>query len=114
MLPRAVRASRESAPGAGLVRDALFRPVLDRLEQGLLDEFLGQVEIAQRPDQRRGQPAGFLAEDGGQRGVGRGLVLCYRGDSPRSTTGRTSTSPPVGHRFAISMASSRSATVTSA
>jgi hypothetical protein len=62
-------------PGAGLLGDTFPGPVLDGFKQRLLHQLFGQVEVAQDPDQRRGQPAGFLAEDRGQRGVGRGTVL---------------------------------------
>ena len=65
-------------PGARFLWNPFRRPVLDRLEQRLLDQLLRQVEIPQRPDQRRGEPARLLPENGGQRGAGRGLGLGQR------------------------------------
>jgi len=65
-------------PGTRFLWNAFRRPVLDRLEQRLLYQLFGQVEVPQRPDQRRGEPAGLLPENGGQRGVGRGPGLDQR------------------------------------
>ena len=61
-------------PGTGFLRNAFPRPMLDGFEQRLLHQLFGKVEVAQHPDQRRGQPAGLLSEDRCQRGVGRGSV----------------------------------------
>src|SRR5207244_3943578 len=101
-------------PGTRFLWNAVCRPVLDRLEQRLLDQLFRQVEVPQRPDQRRRQPASLLPENGGERGVGGGLGLDQRCGSPRSITGRTSTGPPLGDSLAIAIDSYSSATVTSA
>src|SRR4029077_19489178 len=61
-------------PGTWFLRNALSGPVLDGFEQCLLHQLFGEVEVAQDPDQRRGQPTCLLSEDRGQRGVGRGTL----------------------------------------
>src|SRR5207245_264500 len=67
--PVALRHDEE--PGAGVARDPVPRPVLERADERVLDALLGDVEIAEGADERRGEPAGLLAEDLGHRGVGR-------------------------------------------
>jgi hypothetical protein len=62
-------------PGGWFLRNAFVGPVLDGFEQRLLHQLFGEVEVAQDPDQRRGQPTGLVSKDRGQRGVGRGTVL---------------------------------------
>ena len=71
-------ACRRQQPGTRFLRNAVCRPVLDRLQQRLLYQLFRQVEVPQRPDQRRGKPACLLPENGGQGGVGRGLGLDQR------------------------------------
>ena len=58
---------RGHQPRARVVGDALFRPFLERRHQAVLDDLLGEVEVAEDADQGRGQPSGLLAEDGGDR-----------------------------------------------
>ncbi len=58
-------------PRRGPLGDAFDGPVLERGDQRVLDEVFGVVEIAERADERAGQPAGLLAHDAGDRGVAR-------------------------------------------
>src|SRR5438132_4218134 len=67
--PVALRHDEE--PGAGVARDPVPRPMLERADERVLDALLGDVEVAEGADERRGEPAGLLAEDLGHRGVGR-------------------------------------------
>src|SRR5207245_7234775 len=61
----------EEEPGAGVARHPVPRPMLERADERVLDALLGDVEVAEGADERRGEPAGLLAEDLGHRGVGR-------------------------------------------
>ena len=65
---------RGEEPGSRLFRNPGFWPVFDRLHEGVLDQFLGEVEISERRNQRRGEPAGLLAENRRDRGIGRGYL----------------------------------------
>ena len=49
-------------PGAGVVRDAVRRPPLERHGERFLDGLLGQVEVAQDPDEGGDRPSLFLPE----------------------------------------------------
>jgi hypothetical protein len=74
------------------------RPALGGDRERLLGGFLGEVEVAEEPDQAGEDTAPLVAED---------LVE----DGYRSTIGRTSTAPPrraAGIREANSIAASRS------
>jgi hypothetical protein len=42
----------------------LGRPFLERGDQAVLDHLLGEVEVADDPDEGGGQPPGFLSKDG--------------------------------------------------
>ncbi len=71
-------------PGAGVVRHAALRPRLERRDEGILDGLLGEVEVAEDPDQRRDGPALLLTEqavDDGPGRIGRG----QRGGSASSS-----------------------------
>jgi hypothetical protein len=73
-------------------------PALGGDRERLLDGLLGEVEVAEEADQAGEDTAPLVAEDL--------LDDCYR-----STTGRTSTAPPIraaGMRDANSIAASRS------
>src|SRR5256712_8721334 len=67
--PLALRHDEE--PGAGVAPGPRLRPMLERADYRVLDALLGDVEVAEGADERRGEPAGLLAEDLGHRGVGR-------------------------------------------
>jgi len=95
-------------PRARLVGDALGRPSFQRRHDAVLDHFLGNVEVADDPDESAGQPSRLLAENVGKRCLGG--CACIRQNLQLSTTGRTSTLVWPGHVLAISSASSRSAT----
>jgi hypothetical protein len=43
--------------------------VLERLDHGVCDQLLGEVEVAEEADQARGEPARLLAEDPFEQGV---------------------------------------------
>jgi hypothetical protein len=45
----------------------LGRPFLKSCHQAVLDDFLGEIEIAEETDQGSGQASGLLAEDGADR-----------------------------------------------
>jgi hypothetical protein len=80
----------------------MARPALGGDREGLLSGFLGKVEIADEPDEVRDNASPLVAKDL--------LEQCYR-----STTGRTSTAPPIraaGIRAAISSAASSSSAST--
>src|SRR2546428_490924 len=102
--------SRGHEPSARLLRDALFRPLLERGHKAVLDDLLRKVEIAQRAYERRREPAGLLSEDCCDGSVGG--APRFRQSFSWSTTGRTSTMPPPGHVLAMPSASSRSFTST--
>src|SRR5262249_10638004 len=72
-------ARRRRQPCAGVRGDAVAWPALGCDRERLLGGFLGEVEVAEEADQRRDDAAPLVAED---------LF------DQRSTTGRTSTSPP--------------------
>ena len=107
-------------PGAGIGRHAVARPALEGHDEGFLDRFLGDVEVAEDPDQGRNRPARLLAEQALDDGAGVSLL----GQRPRrlarrcvgalagrsSKIGRTSIEPcrAPGMRAAASIASSRS------
>jgi hypothetical protein len=42
----------------------LGRPFLERGDQAVLDHLLGEVDVADDPDEGGGQPPGFLSKDG--------------------------------------------------
>ena len=95
-------------PRARVVRDATGRPRLQGRDEGLLDDLLGKVEVAEDPDQRRDGPPVLLPEDTGDDLAVVGQAL----DQPSSRTGRISTVPifAPGIRAAASIASSRPGT----
>ena len=76
---RAVARGRDQPPG-GARRHAFARPALGGDRERLLGGLLGEVEVAEEADQRGEDPPPLLAED----------LL-----DQRSTTGRTSTAPPM-------------------
>ncbi len=95
-------------PGARVARDPANRPRLEGRDEGLLDDFFGQIEVAQDTDQRRDRPTLLLAEDalddivGGRRspGIGRQLeraegvpAVAWAISALKSTIGRTSMDP---------------------
>ena len=93
----AVARSRDE-PRAGICGRAFAGPPLGRDRERLLGGLLGEVEVAEDADEAREDPAPLVAED----------LLERR---QYSTTGRTSTAPPMlaaGTREAISIAASRS------
>jgi hypothetical protein len=79
-----------------VIRSPIAGPALGRDREGVLGGFLGEVEVAEEADQAREDAAPLVAED----------VL----EAQYSTTGRTSTAPPIraaGMREASSIAESR-------
>ena len=82
-------------------RDAVARPARRGDGEGLLRGFLGEVEVAEKADQRREDAAPLLAEG----------LLEDRYRPALGVIGRTSTAPPMlaaGTRAASSIAASRS------
>ena len=49
-------------PGAGVVRDAVARPALERDDERLLHRLLGGVEVAEDADQGRDRPSRLVPE----------------------------------------------------
>ncbi len=81
-----------------MLRDALARPALGRDRECLLSGFLGEVEVAEEPDERGKDASPLVAED---------VLEAAR----HSTIGRTSIAPPMlaaGILAASSIAASRS------
>ena len=96
----------------GLCRQPVARPALEGHDERLLDGFLGQVEVAGQPDQRRDRPSGLLAEqaiDDGPRDQVALATASAVASAENSQIGRTSTAPrwAPGIRDAASIASSR-------
>ena len=56
-------AGRRGDPRARVVGDPPARPPLQGHREGLLDCLLGQVEVAERPDERGNGSSPFLAKD---------------------------------------------------
>ena len=56
-------------PRPRIVRDARKRPAFERDQQCVLDDLLGEVEVAQDADQRGGEPSGLVSKGRGQDGV---------------------------------------------
>ncbi len=79
-------------PGPRAVGDPIAGPPFQRHHEGLLDGLLGQVEVAEHPDERRHRPSGLLAEQAG--GDAPGVRFGYASGG-RSITGRMSTTPVV-------------------
>ena len=95
-------AGRDRQPGARIGRGAVARPALGGGRERLLSGLLGEVEVAEEADQAGENAAPLVAED----------LLEQR---YLSTSGRTSTAPPIraaGIRAAISSATSRSSAST--
>ena len=89
-------ARRRRDPGARVVGDPVGGPALQRHEVGVGDGLLGEVEVAQDPDERRERPAVVLAERERDRvaGVGRGEAPLRR--APGSASPRPSRCVPRG------------------
>src|SRR5206468_11163671 len=64
-------------PRPGVVGDALFRPLLERRDEAVLDDLLGQVEVAEHPHQGARESPGLLPEDRGYSFVGDGSCLAH-------------------------------------
>jgi len=95
-IDRAEAAGRHQ-PRARVLRHAVQRPSLERRAKRIVQPLLGEVEVAEEPDQRGQDATPLVAER---------LVDVYH-----SATGRTSTAPPIraaGTREASSIAASRS------
>jgi hypothetical protein len=88
-------------PRAGVRRDAVGRPTLERRDVRIGDGLLGEVEVTEDPDERRDGAPVLLVEDPGDDVAG------IR--QPISMIGRTSIRPVFapGIREAASIASSR-------
>src|SRR2546426_7114752 len=95
-------AGRGGEPGAGIARDAVVTPTLQRPGEGVLGALLGQIPVPGQPDER-GYDASPLGPEGA--GDGRLRVCGYI-----SQIGLTSIVPTLapGILDATSMASSRS------
>ena len=113
-------ARRRRDPGGRVVRDAPFRPALERGDERLLDDLLGEVEVAEDADERRDRPPLLFAEQavddlvGGAVGGDQSAAAAPTG-APASApdvsmTGRTSTEPcrTPGQGAASASAASRS------
>src|SRR5574338_368046 len=95
-------AGRDRQPGTRIGRHAVARPAFGGGRERLLGGFFGEIEVTQEADQTREDAAPLVAEDL--------LEQAYL-----STSGRTSTAPPIraaGIRAAISSATSRSSAST--
>jgi hypothetical protein len=79
--------------------------MLERRDEGVLNEFLGEIPVPERADQGGGEPSVLLAKDALER---------FRSYSGCSTSGRISMVLRTGQVFAMAIASSRSFTSTSA
>ena len=92
---------RGDDPRPGVRRDPVARPPLERRDVGVGDRLLGEVEVAEDPDERGDRAAVLLVEDAGDD--------VARIGQPISRIGRTSTRPVCapGIRDAASIASSR-------
>ena len=116
-------ARRRGEPGAGTARDAAPRPVFERRSEGVLRAVLGEVPVTGGADERGDDAAPLVAEDRGERRLGRlpvrfgrlrfgrrGFVGTGTGFGHMSQIGRTSIVPTraPGIFAAISTASSRS------
>ena len=107
-------------PRARVGRDPAFWPDLERGDEGVLDGFLGEVEIAEDADERRDRPPLLFAEEAVDDLVGGGVGKAQPALAPTawssgtpvpvSQIGRTSIVPArmPGHCAASSRASSRS------
>jgi len=62
---------RRGQPGSGTGWNSVPAPSLQRTEQCVLHDVLGDVEVAEQSRQGGGEPAGFLTEDRAQGNVGR-------------------------------------------
>jgi hypothetical protein len=60
-----LEARRGDEPGARIGRNAFARPLFQRHAEGIVQRFLGDVEIPEQPDQRGQDAAGFVPVDGG-------------------------------------------------
>ena len=97
---RAVARGRRD-PRARVVGDPVPRPALQRDREGVLHGLLGEVEVAEHPDERRDRPSRLAPEQ---------AVDDLRCLAHMSMIGLTSTDPPAataGSFWAASMASSR-------
>ncbi len=59
-----LEATGRHQPGPRIGRQALARPLLQRGPEGLVQRFLGEVEVAEQADQRRQYRARLAAVDG--------------------------------------------------
>ena len=91
---------RGHEPCAGVVRDAVGRPVLERRHRRVLDQLLREVPVAEDPDERRRQPAALLAQDGTEPLVDVSSLRHARrlGESRASSRRRARTRPARGPR----------------
>ena len=64
----ALKRPADTSHARGFVRDAVARPLLERRAESVVQRLLGEVEVAEQPDQRGEYAARFGAIDG----VGRG------------------------------------------
>lgn len=114
---------RRGQPAGPILRDAFAGPGPQRLDAGLLDAVLGEVQVAGERDRRREHRAPVVTVRGGDgrsdvigdvraQGVGHAGTLPCTPASP-TVIGRTSTPPPwwmIGLRRATAIAASRSGT----
>ena len=49
-------------PGTGVARDARLRPLLQRLDEGILRQFLGQTDVADQPHERGDEAADSMRQ----------------------------------------------------
>jgi hypothetical protein len=77
-------ARRTDDPGGGIVRPTVSRPALERGREGLLDGVLGEIEVAEDPDQRGDRPPRLAPEQAVDNGIG------YRYE--RASAGRSTSS----------------------
>ena len=70
-------------PGAGVARDAVDGPVLERAHGRVLHELLGEVPVAEDAHERPGQAPALVAQDLGQARIDGGAVGRHRTDCAR-------------------------------
>jgi hypothetical protein len=83
----------DGEPGARVVRDAGARPADQRRDDGVLDRVLGEVEVAERPDEGREHAGALGPDDLGEPLRRRRHSPVVRGPFGIGKTGRISTLP---------------------
>ena len=94
MIDRAMLGGRHQ-PGAGVVRNARCRPLLERRHERIVREIFGQPDVAHHARQGRNDLRGFDAPDGVDGAMGVGSRHGYRSSAAVTATDHTSFTRPV-------------------